>query len=75
MFQRAASIAAIVLLLTIFSMMAAAEASAWWPGQWCERGASALGFGWCDSDFAPDGSYTHCEFGWLGINNCWRVIP
>jgi hypothetical protein len=41
-------------------------------------GAFGFGGGYCDFDYASDGSYTHCEstyvFG-IGGRNCYRVYP
>src|SRR6476619_6648188 len=36
------------------------------------------GGGYCDSDYTPDGSYTHCETVYVmgfGGTNCYRVFP
>ena len=36
------------------------------------------GGGFCDSDYAPDGSYMHCESVYVmgfGGSNCFRVHP
>jgi hypothetical protein len=47
--------------------------------QGCASGyAAGNGGGYCDFDYAPDGSYTHCETVYVmgfGGTNCYRVYP